>query len=63
PGDLVHADRHGAVVIPHDLARDIARGADLIARREKIILNAARSPGFTVDALERAMDEVSQLKE
>jgi len=63
PGDLVHADRHGAVVIPHDLSRDIARGADLIARREKIILNAARSPGFTVDALERAMDEVSQLKE
>ena len=63
PGDLVHADRHGAVVVPHDLARVIARGADLIARREKIILDAARSPGFTIDTLERAMEEASGLEE
>ena len=63
PGDLVHADRHGAVVVPHDLARAVARGADLVARREKIILDAARSPGFTVDTLARAMEEASRIKE
>ena len=63
PGDLVHADRHGAVVVPHDLARAIARGADLVARREKIILDAARSPGFTVDTLARAMEEASGIEE
>ncbi len=63
PGDLVHADRHGAVVVPHDLARDIAGGARVIARREKIVLDAARSPGFTVGALEKAMDEMSRLRE
>lgn len=63
PGDLVHADRHGAVVVPHDLARAIAGGADLVARRERIILDAARSPGFTVDALARAMEEASRIKE
>lgn len=63
PGDLVHADRHGAVVVPHDLARAIAKGADLVARRERIVLDAARSPGFTVDALERAMEEASALEE
>lgn len=63
PGDLIHADRHGAVIIPHDLARDISKGADLITRREKILLDAARSPGFTVDVLEQAMVEVSKLKE
>lgn len=63
PGDLVHADRHGAVVVPHDLARAIARGADLVARREKIILDAARSPGFTVDTLARAIEEASRIEE
>lgn len=63
PGDLVHADRHGAVVVPHDLARAIARGAGLVARRERIILDAARSPGFTVDALARAMEEASRVEE
>ena len=63
PGDLVHADRHGAVVVPHDLARAIAGGAGLVARRERIILDAARSPGFTVDALARAMEEASRIEE
>ncbi|WP_207482135.1 RraA family protein [Arenibaculum pallidiluteum] len=55
PGDLVHADRHGAVVIPHALARRIPEAAALISRREAVILSAARSPGFTVDALAAAM--------
>lgn len=63
PGDLVHADRHGAVVVPHDLARAIAGGAGLVARRERIIHDAARSPGFTVDALARAMEEASRIEE
>ena len=63
PGDLVHADRHGAVVVPHDLARAIAGGAGLVARRERIILDAARGPGFTVDALARAMEEASRIEE
>ena len=63
PGDLVHADRHGAVVVPHDLARAIAGGAGLVARRERIILDAARRPGFTVDALARAMEEASGIEE
>lgn len=63
PGDLVHADRHGAVVVPHDLARAIAKGAGLVARRERIILDAARGPGFTVDALARAMEEASRIEE
>ena len=63
PGDLMHADRHGAVVIPLDLAREVAKGADLIARREKVILDAAKSPGFSVEALEQAMIEAANLKE
>ena len=63
PGDLMHADRHGAVVIPLDLAREVARGADFIARREKVILDAAKSPEFSVEALEQAMIEAANLKE
>jgi regulator of RNase E activity RraA len=62
-GDLIHADRHGAVIIPQEMARDIAKGADLITRREKVILDAAKNPGFTVDLLEQAMIEASRLKE
>jgi regulator of RNase E activity RraA len=61
PGDLVHADRHGAVVIPHGLATRIPEAAAVIARREALILAAARSPGFTVDRLAEAMESRDEI--
>jgi regulator of RNase E activity RraA len=44
--DLIHADRHGAVVVPHAVVTRIPEAAALIARREKVILDAAKQPGF-----------------
>jgi len=59
--DLIHADRHGAVVIPHEVAREVAKAAELCARREEPILKVARSPDFSLDALERAMAEAAEI--
>jgi regulator of RNase E activity RraA len=61
PGDLVHADRHGAVVIPHDVARQVPGAAALIGRRESVILAAARKPGFNVEALRKAMGDAEEI--
>jgi regulator of RNase E activity RraA len=61
-GDLIHADRHGAIVIPHELAREIPKAAELVARKEKVILDAARQPGFTVEKLEQAMVDSGKLR-
>ncbi len=60
-GDLIHADRHGAVVIPHQLAREVPAKAELMARREKVILDAARAPGFDVERLKRAMGDADEI--
>ena len=54
-GDLVHADRHGAVTIPAAVARQIPAACDLLARREAVILDLARAPGFTVAKLREAL--------
>jgi len=54
-GDLIHADRHGAVVIPHEAAEGLPAAISKIEKKEKFILDAARTPGFTVDALKKAM--------
>ncbi len=54
PGDLIHADRHGAAVIPPDLAEAVLRAAETIAAKEALILDAARAPGFTTDKLVEA---------
>jgi len=56
-GDLVHADRHGAVVIPHAAAAKLPAAISVIEHKEALILKAARSPGFTVAALRKAMSD------
>ena len=61
PGDLVHADKYGAVVVPEDVASEIPAAADRIIRREAIILKAARSPGFSTDDLRKAFEEGDQI--
>jgi len=52
--DLVHADRHGAVVIPADAARRIPEAAALFAKREKVILDACQSAHFGIEDLRQA---------
>ena len=59
--DLIHADRHGAVVIPHEAARQVAEAARLCGRREEPILKVARSRDFSLEALERAMAEAAEI--
>ena len=53
-GDIVHADRHGAIVIPSNLLEKLPAAIDLMTRKEKVILDAARKPGFNADALREA---------
>jgi regulator of RNase E activity RraA len=50
-GDLVHADRHGAVVIPPAAVRDLPAAARQVAEREARILAVARAPGCTAEKL------------
>ena len=54
PGDLVHADRHGAVVVDPATAPRLPEGIDLVLRKEKPILDAARGPDFSVEKLRQA---------
>jgi regulator of RNase E activity RraA len=57
PNDLIHADRHGAVVIPPEVAKKIPETAALISRKEKVVIGAAQKPGFSVADLRKAFAE------
>ena len=61
-GDIVHADRHGAIVIPLDLLDKLPAAIDLMARKEKVILDAARKSGFGIAALKEALAASDQIK-
>jgi regulator of RNase E activity RraA len=53
-GDLVHADRHGAVVIPPDVVPGLAAAIARMQDTERLVLDPARRPDFTDDAFEAA---------
>jgi regulator of RNase E activity RraA len=54
-GDLIHADRHGAVVVPVDKIDAMHKAADGLAAREAKIIAAARAPGASVEQIKAAM--------
>jgi regulator of RNase E activity RraA len=52
PGDLIHADKHGAVVIPSEIAREVAEAARRVELSEKPMLAACKS-GNLIEELDR----------
>lgn len=59
--DVVHADVHGAVVIPAAAVRALPKAIDLISRREKVILDRARAHGFNARAMRDALREAGEI--
>ena len=59
--DVIHADFHGAVVVPADAVRKLPEAIALIGRREKAILDMARTPGFTSARMREALKRASEI--
>lgn len=51
PGDLLHADQHGAIHIPHEIAPRVAEAAQAVEDRERVIINFCQSEGFSAEEL------------
>lgn len=60
-GDIVHADRHGAVIVPKAAVAKLPAAVELVTRREAPILAAARAEGFDIAALKRALADASEI--
>lgn len=59
--DVIHSDFHGAVVIPADAVRKLPAAIDLITRREKVILDMAKAPGFTAAKMRAALKQAGEI--
>jgi regulator of RNase E activity RraA len=55
PGDLVHADRHGALVIPVDVAHRLPEAARRVMKAESVLIEASKQPDFEIAKLEELM--------
>jgi regulator of RNase E activity RraA len=59
--DVIHADFHGAVVVPAEAVAKLPAAIDLVSRREKVILDLARSPGFTAEKMRDALRRAGEI--
>jgi regulator of RNase E activity RraA len=59
--DVVHADRHGSVVIPAEAVRALPAAIELGARREKVILDMARRDDFDIGKLKEALSRADEI--
>jgi len=59
--DVIHADFHGAVVIPAACVRKLPAAIDLVSRREKVILDVCAEPGFSAKRLAEALRRAGEI--
>jgi 4-hydroxy-4-methyl-2-oxoglutarate aldolase len=57
-GDLLHADVHGVLSVPLEIAADIPAAAAVQIERERRVLDLCRSSGFSLDQLRDAVQGV-----
>ena len=55
-GDLIHADRHGALIIPKDVIETLEASIEKLLSTEILILKPARSAEFNFEVFEEAWD-------
>lgn len=51
PGDLLHGDQHGVLVVPPEIAARIPEAAAAVERRERRIIEYCQSPEFSATGL------------
>jgi regulator of RNase E activity RraA len=51
PGDLLHADRHGVLLVPKEIAPELPGAADRIVDREQELIRWLGSSEFDPDRL------------
>lgn len=55
-GDFVHADRHGAVVVPKEVLPLLGTALEKMMASEALVLGPAREPDFTFEKFEAAWE-------
>jgi 4-hydroxy-4-methyl-2-oxoglutarate aldolase len=62
PGELIHADRHGVLTIPAEIAETIPRAAQEIQEMRSHLIELCRAPDFSVEKMRQAIRETKSPK-
>jgi regulator of RNase E activity RraA len=61
-GDLIHADRHGALVVPKDVVPNLYAAINKLLDTEALIIGPARAEGFDFEKLKTAWAEFEKAR-
>ncbi|MBO6563697.1 MAG: hypothetical protein JJ956_03050, partial [Pseudomonadales bacterium] len=59
--DLIHADMHGAVVVPPEDAANVVEEAARIMAKERVVIEASQQPDFNMEKLRQAWQGQSEI--
>jgi regulator of RNase E activity RraA len=51
PGDIIHGDKHGVLVVPREALAGLPSAVDKVATSERRIIDLCQSPEFSLDKL------------
>jgi regulator of RNase E activity RraA len=58
PGDLIHGDRHGALIVPQELAVKLPAVAHVILEKKQQLIDLSRKPGTTQEEISRGLKDL-----
>ena len=61
-GDIIHADQHGAVIIPDKALSIIKKAINHMTKKEKHLIEAAKEENFNIEKLKEAWSKASNEK-
>ena len=61
-GDIIHADQHGAVIIPDQALPIIQKAINHMTKKEKHLIEAAKKEDFNIEKLRVAWENASNEK-
>ena len=55
PGDLIHADQHGVLIVPRDIIRELPEAVKNIEAKERTIIDLCKSSSFSIEKLKELL--------
>ena len=61
PNDIIHADRHGAVIIPRDALTMLPKAIQFMKDKEEIVIKASKEKDFNFEKLKIAWQKANSM--
>jgi len=58
PGDLIHGDRHGIILVPQNLVPGLPAVARVIGEKKQQLIDLSRKPGTTHEEFSRGLKDL-----